>query len=52
MSDVIEYPGVGTINNFCDLADEVSRVKLVEMMTDKLWSINSNEGSTSVGCDS
>ena len=49
MSEAIEYPGVGMMNNFCDLADEVSRVKLVEMMTDKLWSINGNEGSTSVG---
>ena len=48
VSDAIKYPGVGIGNIFCDLADAVSRVKLVEMMTDKLWSTNGNEGSTSV----
>ena len=48
VSDAIKYPGVGTGNNSFDLADEVSRVTLVEMMTDKLWSTNDNEGSTSV----
>ena len=34
VSDAIEYPGVGIGNIFRDLADEVSQVKLVEMMTD------------------
>ena len=48
VSDAFEYLEVGTGSNFCDLADGVSRVKLVEMMTDKLWSTNGNEGSTSV----
>ena len=35
VSDAIAYPGAGTGSNFRDLADEVSRVKLVEMMTDQ-----------------
>ena len=36
VSDAIKYLGVGTGNTFCDLADEVGRVTLVEMMTGKL----------------
>ena len=48
MSDAIDHRRVGIGNHFRDLADEVSRVKLVEMMTDKLWPTNGNEGSTSV----
>ena len=35
VSDAIAYPGAGTGSNFRDLADEVSRGKLVEMMTDQ-----------------
>ena len=30
VSGAIEYPGVGIGNIFCDLADVVGRVKLVE----------------------